>query len=125
MPQFKILVVDDNAMLRDLMAEILEGNVVVTATNGSEGLQKFRDEGPFDAVVTDLEMPGGNGPDMIQAIRTLTPTQPFLLVSGNPQLLEKVQRELRVQVMAKPFKTIFQFSEKVQQLASNDKPVRT
>lgn len=121
----KILVVDDDAMLRDLMAEALEDCTVVTATNGANGLQKYRDEGSFEAVVTDLEMPGGNGPDMIQAIRALTPTQPCLLVSGNPMLLAEAGSKLGVPTMGKPFKSIMLFIEEVQRLANNGRPVRT
>lgn len=124
MPNLKILVVDDDEMLRSLMVEVLSGCTVVTANNGQDGLQRYRDNGPFDVVVSDLEMPGGNGPDMIRAIRQHCPTQPFLLISGNPMLLEKTQADLEVRIMAKPFE-IFQFNEAVQQLASNGRPVRT
>ncbi|MEK7631383.1 MAG: response regulator [Patescibacteria group bacterium] len=125
MPNPKILVVDDDALLRDLMVDILDDCTVVIANDGLDGLQRYRDEGPFDVVVSDLEMPGGNGPDMIRAIRKHCPTQPILLISGNPLLLEKAQTELGVRVMGKPFETIYQFNEAVRQLVSNGRLVRT
>src|SRR5256886_135993 len=60
--QARILVVDDEVDLVAIMRDALqrEGHVVVTATGGGEGIQKFRG-GKFDVVLTDLGMPDVSG----------------------------------------------------------------
>lgn len=63
----KVLVMDDEQMIRDLMAEILAalGCAVTTCGNGSEAVELYaaamRDAAPFDAVIMDLTIPGGMG----------------------------------------------------------------
>ena len=63
----KVLVMDDEQMIRDLMAEILAtlGCTVTTCGNGSEAVELYaaaiEDAAPFDAVIMDLTIPGGMG----------------------------------------------------------------
>ena len=61
-----ILVIEDDASVRVLLAQILEdaGYQTYEATNGREGLEQFRAK-PMDLVITDLEMPEMNGLDLI------------------------------------------------------------
>jgi CheY-like chemotaxis protein len=63
-----ILIVDDDADLRQLVAEFLEaaGHRVQTAPNGHEALAQMRRECP-DLVVLDLEMPGMDGRALLRA----------------------------------------------------------
>lgn len=75
----KILVVDDEKMLRDLVARFLtrRGYQVTTACEGLEGLylyQKAQFERPFDVVIIDLMMPNGMGGD--ETIRRLLEVHP-------------------------------------------------
>lgn len=57
-----VLVVDDNAAVRDLLAELLatQGLTVVTASSGEKGLEAFARHKP-DLVLRDVVMPGMNG----------------------------------------------------------------
>ncbi len=88
MPQLRILVIDDEAEARWLLQRLLEqeGHKVVTASEGWEGLSLFQqalDEGsPFDLVITDWSMPAMHGGQVVQALRTLSPQTPIILVSG-------------------------------------------
>jgi len=69
----KILIVDDSAMLRDMLIYALnEGGYenVVSATNGAEGLEKIRKE-QFDLIISDVNMPEMNGLEMIKEARKL------------------------------------------------------
>jgi two-component system, chemotaxis family, sensor kinase CheA len=65
-----ILVVDDTAVVRELERSILEeaGYRVRTAADGRAALAALAD-GPADLVVTDVEMPGGDGLELTRAIR--------------------------------------------------------
>ena len=68
----RILCVDDN---REFLGTLslglnIQGHVVTTAANGAEGLARFRaEEGKFDAVITDLDMPVLDGLALISALR--------------------------------------------------------
>jgi CheY-like chemotaxis protein len=61
-----ILIIEDHASLRTLMAQVLEdaGYEVYEATNGRQGLERFRTQ-PANLVITDLEMPEMNGLEVI------------------------------------------------------------
>ncbi len=62
-----ILIVDDEEMLREILIDVFrsEGATVSEAANGSLALDIVQN-GNFDAVITDVRMPGGNGVDLIK-----------------------------------------------------------
>lgn len=66
----RILVVDDDAFNREILARHLErqGHVVCQASNGREAFS-ILSEAPFDIVVLDVMMPGMNGFQFLEAIR--------------------------------------------------------
>ena len=70
MSKGRVLVVDDEANARTALGELLraEGYVVETASDGFEALGKLGDFAP-DVVLTDLEMPGMNGLDLLTRMR--------------------------------------------------------
>ncbi len=81
----RVLVVDDEAMVREVLAEALEaeGCEVVSAESGESALEFYdRDEGRFDAVFTDIGMPDMNGWELVTAIRQRSKTIPLAIVSG-------------------------------------------
>lgn len=80
-----ILVVDDEASVRDGVRRILEnqGYRVLMATQGAEGLEAFsRKRKEIRAVLTDMMMPVMSGPSMIAAIRGIAPDQLILGMTG-------------------------------------------
>ena len=84
----RVLCVDDEPLLRELLKELLEfqGHQVVTADGGQSGLDAFqaaksRGE-PFDAVVTDLGMPIVDGRQVAQTIKTDSPPTPVIMLTG-------------------------------------------
>jgi two-component system, chemotaxis family, protein-glutamate methylesterase/glutaminase len=82
----RVLVVDDSALMRKLIPQILERDdsieVVGTAMDGSFGLKKIEDLRP-QVVTLDLDMPGMNGIDMLkQTMRKLFPV-PVIVVSSH------------------------------------------
>ena len=81
----RILVVDDDPLLRRLILNILkeEGREVITACNGQEGFDLFQLQ-KIDLVITDLEMPFMNGLELIGKIRE-TSQQEIILLSGNTE----------------------------------------
>ena len=76
-PRVRVLVVDDSALMRKLIPQILERDssieVVGTAMDGNFGLKKIEELKP-QVITLDLEMPGMNGIDMLrQVMRKLYP----------------------------------------------------
>ena len=68
----KILIVEDNLDMRELIHLYLtrEGFLVVTASDGREGLYMANAERP-DLIITDINMPGLNGLELIRQLRVL------------------------------------------------------
>jgi PAS domain S-box-containing protein len=71
----KVLLAEDDLVNAKLLTELLQKkyNVVVTAYDGIEGIEKFKLE-EFDVVVSDIEMPRCNGLEMITEIKKIKPS---------------------------------------------------
>jgi DNA-binding response OmpR family regulator len=80
----KLLLVEDENLLRRLIAEFLrgEGFEVIEAADGLEGVGLFSAQGPFDLVLLDLNLPLLSGVDVCHRIKTQQPLQPVLICSG-------------------------------------------
>ena len=85
MKPVRVLVVDDSALMRKLIPQIMESDdsiqVVGTAMDGNFGLRKIEELNP-DVVTLDLEMPGMSGIDMLKAIMRHHPV-PVIVVSSH------------------------------------------
>ena len=104
----KILVVDDDANLCDLVRRFLEhqGFSVLTATDGPTAIQLVASQGPNLAlVVLDMIMPGMDGEHVLQAMRTLQPDLPCLFISGcsNANIITRMLQKGCCEFLAKPF----------------------
>ena len=79
----KILVIDDEQGIRDLLDTLLrrKGYDVVVAESGQKGLDLFRQEHP-DIIVLDLKMPGMDGLTVLRQIRGLDPRIPVIILTG-------------------------------------------
>ncbi len=84
----KVLLIEDDALLRENTAELLElaGYIVVTAPNGSVGIQKVKSESP-DVIVCDIMMPEVDGYGVLEAISSDPSTQaiPFIFLSAKTE----------------------------------------
>lgn len=67
----KILLVDDDAFLRDMYATKFgeAGDEVVVAKNAADALNKLNGEDSFDVIVMDMVMPGMTGAELIRKIK--------------------------------------------------------
>ena len=79
----RVLLVDDDAFVREVLAEELRGEYnVLAAASGSEALALLTAGEAVDAVVTDLSMPGIDGLALIRAVQLRRPGLPALLLTG-------------------------------------------
>ena len=105
----RVLVIDDDEMTRTLVTRMLtgEGHQVEAAVDGAEGLRLFGKRPP-DVVLTDINMPGLDGHEVIAAIRVLHTDVPIIAISGGgaiakDELLLKASALGAVEIIMKPF----------------------
>ncbi|MCG8528198.1 MAG: response regulator [Opitutales bacterium] len=104
----KILIVDDDDDFRGLLSDVFEqaGYEVTAVNNANNALEVFADQ-PFDAVVTDHNMPEMTGEELIQKIRGNEPDIPIILVSGylNQDLIQNL-KNINTEIFHKPLNVI-------------------
>jgi signal transduction histidine kinase/CheY-like chemotaxis protein len=79
----RLLVVDDESFVRELLGDILEGEQcdVYLAESGSEALSVFREK-EFDGIFTDVGMPGMSGWELAREIRQINKEIPIAVITG-------------------------------------------
>lgn len=102
----RILVVDDDQAMLDVLMEILtsRGHEVVTALDGQEAIELLQME-RFDLIITDIVMPRKNGVDVLNRARDIDPRYPVIVITGNPseETTEKLIRVGAYEFIVKPF----------------------
>jgi CheY-like chemotaxis protein len=86
-PKRTILCVDDNEQSlshRKIMLET-RGYRVASFSRGEDALERFK-LGGIDLVLTDMAMPGLDGPQLIAAIKSLSPQTPAVLISSKVRI---------------------------------------
>jgi two-component system cell cycle sensor histidine kinase/response regulator CckA len=104
----KVLVLDDEEAVCESVRKVLQGYHyrAVTTANGTEAI-RYLAQAPdtFRVVITDMMMPGMEGPAFIRAVRKISPTVPILVMSGSQDHREDARdaAESRVHFLEKPF----------------------
>lgn len=82
----RILVIEDNLMIRENAMEMLEfaGYHVMTAPDGIEGIEMARTHA-FDAILCDVMMPGASGHDVFETLtrENIIGKKPFIFISAS------------------------------------------
>ena len=92
MPKSRILVIDDEAAIRDSLRMTLEyeGYEFVGAATGQEGLALAEREGP-DLVLLDVKMPGMDGLEVLERLRSMNESLPVVVISGHGTISTAVE----------------------------------
>jgi CheY-like chemotaxis protein len=102
----RVLVVDDEADVRDMIVDVLEieGYEVVTAADGGSALEAVR-SAPVDLVTLDLRMPGMDSKEALAELRRMNPGAPVIVISGyaSPEEAEACLALGAFAVVRKPF----------------------
>jgi DNA-binding NtrC family response regulator len=79
----KVLVVDDDPVVRKSFDRVLTGKgyAVITAENGQQALRKLSEE-RYDAVYTDIRMPGMSGLEVAEEVKARRPWTPVVIITG-------------------------------------------
>jgi two-component system, OmpR family, response regulator CpxR len=88
-PKRTILCVDDNEQSLSYRKIMLEtrGYRVASYGRGTEAIERFR-QGGIDLVITDMAMPGMDGPQLIAAIKLISPNIPTILISSKARVYD-------------------------------------
>jgi PAS domain S-box-containing protein len=113
-----VLVIDDEAVVRMLVVDILEelGYVALEAGDGPEGLKVLRSKARVDLLITDVGLPGGlNGRQVAEAARAMRPELKVLFITGYAEhaVLNHSHLDPGMQVVTKPF-AVEELGRKVQ-----------
>ena len=99
----KILLVDDNTVVRDMLVDLVAslGYRADAAASGEEALERF-DNGQYTVVLTDLVMPGMSGWDVLAALRQRDANLPVIIITGSPVVDDPRASQPGVAVVKKP-----------------------
>lgn len=112
-----ILVIEDEAALRDVMIEIFELSDIraICVANGEEGIAQFSEyQAEIQAVFLDMKLPGMGGAATLSALRAIDPTLPVVIMSGRPEhiIMAEFKDQKHLSYLEKPF-TLDSILEKV------------
>jgi DNA-binding NtrC family response regulator len=107
LPRLRVLVVDDEALIRWSLAETLEqsGHLVVEAADAGGAIGAVSSNGPFDAVLLDYRLPDSNDLNLLANIRTLAPSAAVIMMTafGTPEVITGALQLGAYRVISKPF----------------------
>ncbi len=100
-----VLIIDDDPVVRSLVAGILrkKNYEAIVASTGDEGLQKLKTQKP-DLVITDFQMPGLSGLEVLAKIKEINKSLPVVLLTahGDPSLTIESMQEGAFDYIEKP-----------------------
>lgn len=106
-PSPRVLVVDDEALIRWSLAESLSdaGYTVSEAGDGAAAIAQASDGHAFDAIVLDYRLPDSNDLHLLETIRRLQPRAAVVMMTafGTPELTSGAMKLGAFRVVAKPF----------------------
>jgi len=80
-----ILVVDDEQVMREFLADVLEDFEVDKATDGDEAIKKLGNKG-YDLIITDMKMPRVSGEEVVKFAKENHPDSKIIVISGYSSL---------------------------------------
>lgn len=121
-----VLVIDDEAALREVVQEILELSNIrcLLAANGREGIQLYlENQATIQAVLLDMQMPVMTGSDTLLELRKVNPTINIVLMSGYPETstMENFREDKHLFYLEKPF-SLEKLTSKIEELLSSRRP---
>jgi CheY-like chemotaxis protein len=101
-----ILVVDDDAPMREMVVLMLrDQGIEAIGADSAEAAMKVLRGHCFDAVLTDMQMPGKSGLELLREARALEPGTPVIVMTsfGSAEVFDRVKREGALGCLSKPF----------------------
>ncbi len=106
-PALRVLVVDDESLIRWSLAEVLadSGYFVDEAGDGASAVSLLSDGQPFDVVLLDYRLPDSNDLHLLETIRSLSPRSTVIMMTafGTPEMVDGALKLGAYRVVPKPF----------------------
>jgi len=105
----RMLIVDDEQDLLDLLTEHFEGRYEVdTATSGAAAIERFVRRRP-DVVFLDVNIPGTSGVEVLKLLKQTDPGIPVIMVTANTEILvaEQCLKQGALSYVPKPFNLVY------------------
>ena len=103
----RILVAEDDLRIRTVLARFLQGAgyVVVACVDGAEALAALGNDGPFDLVLTDINMPQVSGDELLREVKARTPGCPVIVLTArsDPETITECFKHDAYRYLVKPF----------------------
>jgi DNA-binding NtrC family response regulator len=101
-----VLVVEDEAFLREVIAECLQeaGYTVRAVGDGDAGLAVLRSDAPVDVLLSDVRLPGVSGYELAAAAQAQRPDLKMILMTGYAPSLPPGLKPFVYRVLQKPFR---------------------
>jgi DNA-binding response OmpR family regulator len=103
----RVVIADDDPDTLDLLRRALGNSTtqIVEACSGAELVQRLAEDGPFDLIVTDIQMPWMHGLDVLRSARAADVTTPTLVVTGASRIEHQatVAQLGNARLLRKPF----------------------
>ena len=89
----RALIVDDDPFVSEMLAEILqsEGCSVQTAGDGGEAYNKFNADPDINIIISDMNMPGMNGMQLIRKLRDENTDVPIVILTGDNEISAAIE----------------------------------
>ena len=121
----KVLIIDDNSSVRDMLRNRFEGwNMTASeAGSGKQALELLSDKPDMDLIITDLQMPEMNGITLTQSIKKAYPNTPVILLNGTGDEEYKKFPGLFSAVLNKPIRRHILKEQVISLIRQNEKVI--
>jgi DNA-binding NtrC family response regulator len=106
-PSLRVLIVDDESLIRWSLAEVLldSGHVVDEAADGASAVSLLSEGKSFDVVLLDYRLPDSNDLHLLETIRGLSPRSAIIMMTafGTPEMMDGAVELGAYRVVPKPF----------------------
>jgi DNA-binding NtrC family response regulator len=79
-----LLIVDDDTLIRDTLHDLLSATHECHTADRAEQALSYLEVESYDAVITDVSMPGLTGREILMYVQNQHPTTPVIIISGKP-----------------------------------------
>lgn len=107
--RIKIMLVDDDDAVREALSELLsrKGWQVIDFNSAEDAIAALKDQPDFDVILSDINMPGMTGIDLLAKVKEAAPNCPVVMITGYPSLDLAIEamKDGAIDFLPKPFKT--------------------
>ena len=106
MPNARLLVVEDESLIRELMVEALtDAGFCVDDAEDAHAADSLLQSDGYQLIITDLHLPRGiNGWQLAERVHRREPRTPIVLVTGRPDILDQLPKpSIYMKALPKPF----------------------